>query len=84
MRNPAVEASARTRRKSRRTTKPASKAGRNAAGFEVLQSKLEVPKLRDGLADRSALVSRLRAPTSARVISLTAPAGYGETTLLAR
>jgi LuxR family maltose regulon positive regulatory protein len=84
MRNPAVEASARTRRKSRRITKPAAKAGREAAGFEVLESKLEVPKLRDGLVDRSALVSRLRAPTSARVVSITAPAGYGKTTLLAQ
>ena len=72
------------RRKSRRTTKSASRPGREAAGFEVLQSKLEVPKLRDGLVNRSALVSRLRAPTSARVISVTAPAGYGKTTLLAQ
>ena len=84
MRNPAVEAPARTRRKSRRTTKPASKAGREAAAFEILQSKLEVPKLRDGLVSRSALVSRLRAPSSARVISIAAPAGYGKTTLLAQ
>ena len=84
MRNPAVEVPARTRRKSRGSAKPASKPGRGAAAFETLQSKLEVPKLRDGLVDRSALVSRLRAPTSARVISLTAPAGYGKTTLLAQ
>src|SRR5215207_9101484 len=80
MRNPAVEPPARTRRKSRRTSKP----GREAAAFEILQSKLEVPKLREGLVNRSALVSHLRAPTSARVISVTAPAGYGKTTLLAQ
>ena len=61
MRNPAVETPARTRAKPRRTTKAASKTGRDAAAFELLQSKLEVPKLRDGLVDRSALVSRLRA-----------------------
>ena len=84
MRNPAVETPARTRAKPRRTTKAASKTGRDAAAFELLQSKLEVPKLRDGLVNRSALVSRLRAPTSARVISVTAPAGYGKTTLLAQ
>jgi LuxR family maltose regulon positive regulatory protein len=83
MRNQAAEAPLRTR-KSSRPIKSASKAGREAAGFEILQSKLEVPELRDGLVNRSALVSRLRAPTSARVVSITAPAGYGKTTLLAQ
>ncbi|HEV2902792.1 MAG TPA: hypothetical protein VGW30_05975, partial [Gaiellaceae bacterium] len=75
-RNPAAEARKRASRKPR--------PGRQAAGFEILQTKLEVPKLRDGLVDRSALVSRLRAPTHARVVSITAPAGYGKTTLLAQ
>ena len=83
MRKPTVDAPARSRVKSRRT-KPALKAGREAAAFEILQSKLEVPKLRDGLVSRSALVSRLRTPSSARVISIAAPAGYGKTTLLAQ
>ncbi len=71
-------------RKSGRSPEAAPRSGRQAAGFEILQSKLEVPKLRDGLVNRSALVSRLRSPTSARVISITTPAGYGKTTLLAQ
>jgi LuxR family transcriptional regulator, maltose regulon positive regulatory protein len=82
MRNPAAQATA--ARKSGRRPRAASRSGRQAAAFEILQSKLEVPKLRDGLVNRSALVSRLRGPTSARVISITAPAGYGKTTLLAQ
>ena len=82
MRNRAAKAPA--PRKSGRSSRAAPRSGRQAAGFEILQSKLEVPKLRDGLVGRSALVSRLRAPTSARVVSITAPAGYGKTTLLAQ
>jgi LuxR family maltose regulon positive regulatory protein len=75
-RNPAAVARKRSSRKPR--------PGRQAAGFELLQTKLAVPTLRDGLVNRSALVSRLRGPTSARVVSITAPAGYGKTTLLAQ
>ena len=61
---------------------PAS--GRQVGAFELLRSKLAVPTLRSGLVGRSALVSRLRAPSSARIVSVTAPAGYGKTTLLAQ
>jgi LuxR family maltose regulon positive regulatory protein len=50
----------------------------------VLQSKLVVPAQRPGLVRRAGLVSRLGASTSPRVVSLTAPAGYGKTTLLAQ
>ena len=82
MRNRATEVPA--SRKRGRSSRAAPRSGRQAAGFELLQSKLEVPKLRDGLVNRSALVSRLRNRTSARVISITAPAGYGKTTLLAQ
>jgi LuxR family transcriptional regulator, maltose regulon positive regulatory protein len=50
----------------------------------VIQSKLEIPKLRAGLIDRAALLKRLRSPKTARVVSVTAPSGYGKTTLLAQ
>ena len=82
-RKPTAEARERRPRKAR-AKKPAAKSGRRAAGFEILQSKLEAPKLRDGLIDRSALVSRLCSPGSARVVHISAPAGYGKTTLLAQ
>lgn len=62
----------------------ASKARPAAAVFEVLQTKLDVPTLRSGLIDRGPLVSRLRKPSSARIVTMTAPAGYGKTTLLAQ
>jgi LuxR family transcriptional regulator, maltose regulon positive regulatory protein len=80
-RNPAAGAKARTRR---RRAKPAPKTGRTAAAFEVLQSKLTVPRLRPGLVGRAGLVNRLRGDKRARVVSVTAPAGYGKTTLLAQ
>ena len=83
-RKPTAEARERSPRRKASAPKAAAKSGRQAAGFEILQSKLEVPKLRDGLIDRPALVSRLRAPSSARVINISAPAGYGKTTLLAQ
>lgn len=83
-RNSAADARKHTARTKVRTAKRAPCSGRQAAGFEILQSKLEVPKLRDGLVNRSVLVRRLRTPTSARVVSITAPAGYGKTTLLAQ
>jgi LuxR family transcriptional regulator, maltose regulon positive regulatory protein len=82
-RNPAAGARKRTGRKKTRAAR-APKTGRDAAAFEILESKLEVPKLRRGLIPRAALVSRLRSPGSARVISVNAPPGYGKTTLLAQ
>ncbi|HEU6443454.1 MAG TPA: LuxR C-terminal-related transcriptional regulator [Gaiellaceae bacterium] len=60
------------------------KAGSSSTGLELLPSKLAVPELRPGLVPRPTLVSRLEVPTSARVVSLSAPAGYGKTTLLAQ
>jgi LuxR family maltose regulon positive regulatory protein len=64
-------------------TAPA-RAGSSSTGLELLPSKLAVPELRSGLVPRPTLVSRLEVPTSARVVSLSAPAGYGKTTLLAQ
>ena len=57
---------------------------RDGAAFEILQSKLAVPFLRPGLVPRTGLVNRLRRASSARVVSVIAPAGYGKTTLLAQ
>jgi LuxR family transcriptional regulator, maltose regulon positive regulatory protein len=53
-----------------------------APGFELLQSKLAIPPFRTGLVRRTALVSRLQSASRARVVRITAPAGYGKTTLL--
>jgi LuxR family transcriptional regulator, maltose regulon positive regulatory protein len=43
-----------------------------------------VPAVRPGTISRTALVNRLRAATSARVVAVVAPAGYGKTTLLSQ
>jgi LuxR family maltose regulon positive regulatory protein len=45
---------------------------------------LAVPTLRPGLITRPALISRLRPSNGLRVVSVSAPAGYGKTTLLAQ
>jgi LuxR family transcriptional regulator, maltose regulon positive regulatory protein len=81
---PAAGAPRRTRRKGHPGPKPGRSSGHKAAGFEILQSKLAVPSLRPGLVPRTALVNRLRVSHDARVFSVTAPAGYGKTTLLAQ
>jgi LuxR family transcriptional regulator, maltose regulon positive regulatory protein len=81
-RNPAADAPQRTRRPSRRGSKPARKTGNDAAAFEVLESKLAIPSLRAGLVRRTGLVNRLRSSPDARVFTIAAPAGYGKTTLL--
>ncbi len=51
--------------------------------FAVVESKVNVPLLRSGTVARTALVNRLRA-TTRHVVLLTAPAGYGKTTVLAQ
>jgi len=51
-------------------------------GFEVTEAKLFRPPIRPGIVRRTVLVDRLRA-SNASVVSMTAPAGYGKTTLLA-
>lgn len=50
--------------------------------FEVTEAKLFRPPIRPGIVRRNVLVDRLRAST-ASLVSITAPAGYGKTTLLA-
>ena len=54
------------------------------ARLDVVESKLRVPLPRPGVVSRTALVNRLRATRSFPVATLTAPAGYGKTTLLAQ
>ena len=58
---------------------------RTASGmtFELLESKFHAPMTRPGIVVRTALVDRLAA-AQAPVISITAPPGYGKTTLLAQ
>jgi len=52
--------------------------------YDVVESRIQVPVLRSGLVSRTALVNRLRATDSVPVVTLTAPAGYGKTTVLAQ
>jgi len=67
----------------RRTTRKGAQ-GRAVSrpGFEVTEAKLFRPPIRPGIVRRNVLVDRLRAAT-APVVAITAPAGYGKTTLLA-
>jgi LuxR family transcriptional regulator, maltose regulon positive regulatory protein len=55
-----------------------------ALPFDVVEPKIRVPALRSGTVSRTALVNRLRANTAHPVVTVTAPAGYGKTTLLAQ
>ncbi len=49
----------------------------------LLDAKLSIPALRAGTVSRTPLLARLHA-SGERVVALTAPAGYGKTTLLAQ
>lgn len=48
-----------------------------------LDAKLAVPTVRAGSVSRADLIARLRA-SSCQVVGITAPAGYGTSTLLAQ
>src|SRR5215475_13737484 len=52
-------------------------------GFSLPESKFSPPAARTGIVARTALVERLAA-AQAPVITVTAPPGYGKTTLLAQ
>src|SRR5690349_15750146 len=52
-------------------------------GFELSESKFHPPRARTGIVVRTALVGRLAA-TTAPVITVSAPPGYGKTTLMAQ
>jgi LuxR family maltose regulon positive regulatory protein len=67
-----------TRRRLARPTLP-----RTALPFPVFESKLAIPEPRPGAVSRVGLVNRLRTERS-RLVTVTAAAGYGKTTLLAQ
>jgi LuxR family maltose regulon positive regulatory protein len=50
--------------------------------FEITESKLQPPPIRPGMVSRLEVVDRLRASRQASVVAVTAPAGYGKTSLL--
>lgn len=50
----------------------------------LIGRKTDVPRVRTGSVRRDALILRLEASTAKRVVSVSAPAGYGKTTLLAQ
>ena len=56
---------------------------RDGPPFKLIESKLHPPWLRPGIVARTALVERLAA-SSALVVCVVAPPGYGKTTLLAQ
>ncbi len=63
---------------------PPSSSGRSGTEpWNVVKAKVQVPTPTPGAVSRTALVNRLRA-TPAAVVTLTASAGYGKTTLLAQ
>jgi LuxR family transcriptional regulator, maltose regulon positive regulatory protein len=51
--------------------------------FDVTEAKLFRPPVRPGIVRRNNLVERLQNAETASVVAITAPAGYGKTTLLA-
>ena len=58
-------------------------AAATPAAFDVTEAKLFRPPVRPGIVRRNTLVERLRNAETASVVAITAPAGYGKTTLLA-
>jgi LuxR family transcriptional regulator, maltose regulon positive regulatory protein len=70
-----------------RAAAPARKLRRDAAPvlpFDVDAGKIQIPDLSSGLVSRAGLVNKLKANQTFPVVSVTAPAGYGKTTLLAQ
>ena len=56
--------------------------GQTAAG-PLLQTKLYIPKWRPGLVQRPQLIERLNQGSEGKLTLISAPAGFGKTTLLA-
>ena len=50
--------------------------------FEITEAKLQPPPIRPGMVPRPEVVDRLRASRQASVVAVSAPAGYGKTSLL--
>jgi LuxR family maltose regulon positive regulatory protein len=63
---------------------PAEQTSASPPPFDVIDSKVRVPPVPEGSVSRVALVNRLRTLATAPVIVVSAPAGYGKTTLLAQ
>lgn len=57
--------------------------GHTVAGIPLLETKLYIPKWRPGLVSRPRLVDRLRRGIERKLTLVSAPAGFGKTTLLA-
>ena len=55
-----------------------------APPLDVVGATIRVPAPRPGSITRTALVNRLRAARSSRIVTVVAPAGYGKTTVLAQ
>ena len=64
-----------------RSDRPA-RAARPA--FDLMAAKLLRPRVRPGTIRRAALIERLAQGDETSIVSVTAPAGYGKTTLLAQ
>ena len=61
----------------------ASRSGPASQRRRIVASKLAAPPLRPGIVDRPVLLDGLVSTTNAPVVLVSAPAGYGKTTLLA-
>ncbi len=57
--------------------------GHTVAGIPLLETKLYIPKWRPGLVPRPRLIERLDQVTEHKLTLVSAPAGFGKTTLLA-
>jgi LuxR family transcriptional regulator, maltose regulon positive regulatory protein len=71
-----------TRQAERHGAAHASPSGPAAERRRIVASKLAAPPLRPGIVDRPLLLDGLLSATHAPVILVSAPAGYGKTTLL--
>ncbi|MBA3641774.1 MAG: tetratricopeptide repeat protein [Acidobacteria bacterium] len=60
-----------------------SSSGQTVAGLPLLATKLYIPKWRPGLVSRPSLIERLNQGNARKLTLVSAPAGYGKTTLLA-
>ena len=66
----------------KRTTQRATTETGAPRSLELLRAKLEVPRARPGLVERTRLLGHLSRERSGRVVSVVAPSGYGKTTVL--
>src|SRR5918994_1408410 len=61
----------------------ASSPGQSVAGAPLLETKLYIPTWRPGLVSRRRLIERLDQGAERKLTLVSAPAGFGKTTLLA-